>query len=155
MKKFYLAYGSNLNLKQMEERCNKAIPIGTTLLNDYRLAYKGNEDDNAYLTIEKCKNSTVPLGIFAITSHDEKALDQYEGYPEFYYKEYIPIQVNGKIKEAMIYIMNNEYDYHLPSNIYVTTCEKGYEDFGFNKKILNEALEYTKKEKAKRKTLKL
>ena len=153
MKKFYLAYGSNLNLKQMENRCNKAISIGTTLLNDYRLAYKGNEDDNAYLTIEKCENSTVPLGIFAITSRDEKALDKYEGYPGFYYKEYIPIQVNGKIKEALIYIMNDEYNYHIPSDSYIKTCEKGYDDFGFNKEILREALEYTKKEK--RKTLKL
>ena len=153
MKKFYLAYGSNLNLEKMKIRCNKATPIGTIILNNYRLAYKGSEDDYAYLTIEKCENSTVPLGIFAITSRDEKALDKYEGYPGFYYKEYIPIQVNGKIKEAMIYIMNDEYDYHLPSDSYIKTCEKGYDDFGFNKEILREALEYTKKEK--RKTLKL
>ena len=32
MKKYYLAYGSNLNMMQMKIRCNNAIPIGTTKL---------------------------------------------------------------------------------------------------------------------------
>ena len=32
MKKVYLAYGSNLNLEQMGERCPDAAVIGTTVL---------------------------------------------------------------------------------------------------------------------------
>lgn len=153
MEKLYLAYGSNLNLEKMKIRCNKATPIGTIILNNYRLAYKGSEDDYAYLTIEKSKDSSVPLGIFTISKGDEKKLDYYEGYPKLYYKDFLPIKINGKIKEALIYIMNDEYNYHIPSDSYIKTCEKGYDDFGFNKEILREALEYTKKEK--RKTLKL
>lgn len=36
--------------------------------------------------------------------------------------------------------MRDEFDYHLPSKSYVQTCIQGYNDFGFDKKILNQAL---------------
>jgi len=55
VKKYYLAYGSNLNLTQMKHRCPKAKPIGTINLNGYRLVYKGSAEGYSYLTIEKVK----------------------------------------------------------------------------------------------------
>lgn len=36
--------------------------------------------------------------------------------------------------------MNQYFDYHLPSEEYITTCMDGYEDFGFDKTILEKAL---------------
>ena len=36
--------------------------------------------------------------------------------------------------------MNNGYDYHIPSEEYVTTCLEGYDDFEFDINILNQAL---------------
>lgn len=149
MKKYYLAYGSNLNLYQMGIRCSSSNPIGTAILKDYRLSYKGSRDDYAYLTIEKSEGSYVPLGIFEISFFDEIALNRYEGYPEIYYKDYINIEINGKIKKGLIYIMNSEFGYYLPSKQYVDICMQGYEDFGFDKQLLNEAFEYSKENKIK------
>jgi len=149
MKKYYLAYGSNLNVEQMKKRCRDSNIVGTTILNDYRLVYKGLEDNYAYLTIEKSKGDFVPLGIYEVSFIDEIFLNYYEGYPNFYYKEYFPVDVNGNKEKAYIYIMNQNYEYHLPSQDYINTCMCGYEDFGFDKKILEDAFNYSLKNKGK------
>lgn len=142
-KKYYLAYGSNLNLNQMNYRCWSAKPIGSIILNDYRLVYKGRADFFAYLTIEKCKGYNVPLGLFEVSPFDIFSLDNYEGYPTFYSKFYIPIEIGGKSKKALIYIMNKNFDYHLPRLEYIKTCFEGYNDFGFDRTILDTALKDT------------
>lgn len=149
MKKYYLAYGSNLNLDQMLHRCNRASVLGTTTLKGYRLAYKGSADNSGYLTIEKAEDHYVPLGVYEITEKDEKKLDTYEGYPTFYRKEYFSLIISGKKIKAMIYVMNDEFSYHLPSKSYIKTCEQGYNYFGFDTNLLQEALEYSKNNKVK------
>lgn len=52
----------------------------------------------------------------------------------------MPIKIGDKNKKALIYVMNQYFDYHLPSEEYITTCMDGYEDFGFDKTILEKAL---------------
>lgn len=145
MKRFYLAYGSNLNLRDMSYRCRKAIPIGSTFLTNYRLVYKGSADGYAYLTIEPSKDSLVPVGIFNISFFDELRLNKYEGYPELYYKEHFPINIGNKEAKALIYIMKDNFDYHLPNDQYIDTCMMGYDYFGFDKKVLEDAFDYTKR----------
>ena len=39
MNKYYLAYGSNLNLEQMSRRCPTARVVGKAQLENYRLAF--------------------------------------------------------------------------------------------------------------------
>ena len=75
LRKYYLAYGSNLNLEQMKKRCPSFKVIDTINLKGYRLVYKGLEDNYAYLTIEKCEKSYVPLALFSISLFDTIALD--------------------------------------------------------------------------------
>lgn len=142
MKKYYLAYGSNLNLEQMKKRCPTSRLVGKTLLNDYRLVFKG-KNNTGFLTIEKSENSIVPLGIFEITEFDEYSLDCYEGYPTFYYKEYVDIILNGNIVKGLIYIMNPTFTYAFPTMEYVNTCSEGYQNLGFNRTILSQAFETT------------
>lgn len=142
MKKYYLAYGSNLNLTQMHMRCSNAVLLGTTILKGYRLVFKG--ENHGYLTIEKCINKSVPLGIFEISDMDEKKLDIYEGYPIFYDKQYFKIKINGEKVNAIIYVMNKEFDYALPTKEYLARCVVGYYDVDFDVNILKNALEETK-----------
>ena len=49
-KRYYLAYGSNLNKAQMQKRCPGAKPIGKGLLEGYELFFKGSKT-GYYLTI--------------------------------------------------------------------------------------------------------
>lgn len=143
MKKYYLAYGSNLNLKHMEYRCPTAQPIKTLNLNGYRLVYKGDADNYSYLTIEPDKDSFVPLVLFELSLLDISSLDSYEGYPSFYSKMYVPVKINDKNNKALIYVMNDVFDYHLPSIEYIETCVEGYRDFDFDEEILKKVLEDT------------
>ena len=83
--KLYLAYGSNLNIVQMIIRCPDAKFYGTAEIKDYELLFKGSKT-GAYLTIERRKGSNVPVGVWAVTERDISALDRYEGFPAFYYK---------------------------------------------------------------------
>ena len=48
MKTYYLAYGSNLNIKHMKYRCKSAIRIDSAVLNGYRLVFKGKTVNQAY-----------------------------------------------------------------------------------------------------------
>ena len=52
MKKYYIAYGSNLNVQQMKFRCPTARVVGTSVIRNYELLYKGSKT-GSYLTIEK------------------------------------------------------------------------------------------------------
>lgn len=117
--------------------------VGTFILKGYRLGYKGQEDNFAYLTIEECEGSYVPVGIYKISYFDEKALDRYEGYPYSCIKKYIPINVNGNNYLALIYVMNSFFDYHLPRKKYVNICKEGYQYFNFNPEILDNAYNVT------------
>ena len=78
MKKYYLAYGSNLNLEEMKSRCPLSKPVGAAVIPNYRLVYKG-VPYRSFLTIEPCEGETVPVGIYEITEKDEARLDIYEG----------------------------------------------------------------------------
>lgn len=150
-KKYYLAYGSNLNVRQMRYRCPTAKPIGITAIPDYELLYKGSKT-GSYLTIEKKKGSLVPIVVWEVTAADEKRLDAYEGYPNFYYKKEMKLPVrlaNGKTKKltTFIYIMHEERELGCPSLAYIRTCKEGYRNFGFDQKYLETAyLRSTKEE---------
>ncbi len=145
MTKYYIAYGSNLNVKQMVHRCPTAKPIGTSVISDYELLFKGSKT-GAYLTIEKKKGSTVPVAVWAVTDDDEKRLDIYEGYPVFYYKTEMKLPVkflkNGETKTitAFVYIMHEDRKTGIPSETYIGTCAVGYGYFGFDIEFLNKAL---------------
>ena len=150
-KKYYIAYGSNLNIRQMRFRCPGTKPIGISAIPDYELLYKGSKT-GSYLTIEKKKGSLVPIVVWEVTAADEKRLDAYEGYPNFYYKKEMKLPVrlaNGKTKKltAFIYIMHEERELGCPSLAYIRTCKEGYRNFGFDQKYLETAyLRSTKEE---------
>lgn len=141
MKRYYIAYGSNLNVKQMKMRCPGATILGTTKLKNYELLFKGSKT-GSYLTIEKKEGSTVPVVIWEVTESDEKSLDRYEGYPIFYYKKEMKLQYKGirtgkrRTVNAFVYIMHEENPIGVPSIYYMKTCIDGYDTFYFDKQIL-------------------
>ena len=85
MKRYYLAYGSNLNVWQMALRCPTAKAVGTAVIKDYELLFKGSKT-GVYLTIEPKSGAEVPAAVWAVETADEQRLDVYEGFPAFYYK---------------------------------------------------------------------
>ena len=149
-KKYYIAYGSNLNIRQMRFRCPGAKPIGISAIPDYELLFKGSKT-GAYLTIEPKDGGLVPVAVWEVTADDEKHLDIYEGCPNFYYKKEVCLPVklaSGKTKKltAFVYIMHEERSLGIPSLAYIRTCKEGYRNFGFDVKYLDRAYMRSTKE---------
>lgn len=142
MKRYYMAYGSNLNIEQMAQRCPTARIIGTAKLMGYKLVFKGLQT-NAYATVEPSENNIVPVLIWELKPQDEKALDRYEGFPNFYYKKTIKITINNINIEAMIYIMNNKAKLGIPSKAYYDIIRIGYKAFDFDLTVLEKAVDFS------------
>ncbi len=128
--KYYLAYGSNLNVRQMRRRCPQAVRAGASTIKDYELVFLGNSRSGV-ASIVPCAGGSVPVGIWEITLGDEQALDQYEGFPWLYKKKTFTVQVDGRTVNAMAYIMTPGHQTAIPSQYYLDTILEGYEDFGF------------------------
>ena len=135
--KYYLAYGSNLSIAQMVQRCPYAVYVGKATIPDYQLLFKGSQS-GSYLTVEKKEGSSGPVLV---------RLDRYEGYPTFYYKDTMNVEVFSLLGDvslgrvdAIIYIMHEERKLGLPSLHYYEVCLDGYAHFGFDPSFLENAL---------------
>lgn len=117
-KRLYVAYGSNLNLRQMKYRCPTARLYGTGTINDYELQFKGMPG-SGFATIAPKEGSSVPVAVWDIKPHDERSLDRYEGYPSHYFKQDVPVQLEGGDEvTAMVYIMDLKMQFAAPSSHY-------------------------------------
>lgn len=140
MGKFYIAYGSNLNLAQMAARCPSANVYAKGILNNWELVYRGHKA-NSHATIIRKQGFTVPVLVWEIQPEDEYRLDIYEGYPQYYFKEDIMVTIAGKKKKAMVYIMDKEQLPGRPSPQYVKTILQGYIENDMDIGILKKSLE--------------
>lgn len=143
---YYLAYGSNLHVAQMQRRCPGAQAVGTAWLDGWRLAFRGSKT-GAYLTIIPDSKARTPVGVWKITGEHEQSLDVYEGFPAFYFKREFelnmePLTAHGKRARiiGMAYIMDPKRPAGVPTQRYVDVCSVGYDCFGFAKEPLLRAV---------------
>ena len=138
-KRLYVAYGSNLNIEQMTNRCPGAKLYGTGVIENFELQFKG-KSLSAFATIAPKDGASVPVAVWEISKRNEQALDRYEGYPSHYFKQDVPVQLEGKEITAMAYVMNLKMNFGLPSPYYYDIVLEGYEDCGLNPAALEQAL---------------
>ncbi|MDD3300341.1 MAG: gamma-glutamylcyclotransferase [Bacteroidales bacterium] len=138
----YIAYGSNLNLSQMKQRCPTARVIGASEIKDHEIVFRGSRY-SAVATIEPWEGSSVPVLLWGIQPEDEISLDRYEGYPSFYEKKNMEIALNGSTVSAMVYVMTPGHELGIPSERYKISIEDGYMDAGFDTDILQNAVDKT------------
>lgn len=149
-KRYYIAYGSNLYTEQMMARCPDAELVGTSVIPDYRLLYKGKWNES-WLTIERCGGRHVPVAIWRVSRRDEMMMDRYEGYPVLYYKADLVLPEvdcgDSRLENvrAFVYIIQSDNIPSIPSADYVEECVEGYRRFGFDTGLLDEALEETRR----------
>lgn len=138
-KRLYVAYGSNLNIRQMKHRCPTAKLYGTGEIENYELQFKG-QPNSAFATIAPKEGASVPVAVWEIQPRDEKSLDRYEGYPSHYFKQNVPVQLDGEEVNTMVYIMNPKMRFGLPTPYYYQTVHEGYNDCGLNTAVLDRAV---------------
>ena len=144
LQKGWIQDEETINIRQMLMRCPDARVVGTSVIEDYQLLFKGSKT-GSYLTIEPKEGSSVPVAVWSVSETDELALDRYEGYPSFYYKKELQIPITGirtgkvRVRKAFVYIMHEERPLGLPSMRYLATCTQGYRSFGFDQEKLRQA----------------
>lgn len=137
----YIAYGSNMNLPQMAHRCPTAEVVGTSELKDFELLFRGSRN-SAVATVEPKEGSSVPVLLWKIRDADETSLDRYEGYPHFYDKQHVEVELDGKAVSAMVYIMTPGHEFGMPSDWYADVIRQGYETAGLDVRILEDAIDH-------------
>ena len=126
--RLYIAYGSNLNLPQMERRCPTAKVVGTSEIKNYELLFRG------VATVEPKEGASGPILLWKIETLDEAAL---------YRKEMMDVELEGKSVSAMVYVMNDVRFLGMPLESYYKVIEEGYQTAGFDTAVLEHALERT------------
>ncbi len=99
----YFAYGSNLNLKQMKDRCPGSKPLIPATLKDYRLT------ERKYADIDPSPGSSVHGVMCHLTKEDLDSLDVCEGYPRIYTRILVDVEtVEGETYKVQNNIMTPE-----------------------------------------------
>jgi len=139
----YLAYGSNMNHKQMTERCPSSKFIEKVKLVGYKFVYDGfsNIWEGSVANIVESKDYFVWGSLFEINNDNLASLDCYEGYPNSYNRKEVEVINDNKniIKNVIIYYRVEKKE-GKPSELYRDVVIKGAHDCGLDKEYINKFL---------------
>ena len=129
---YYFAYSSNLNRKQMMERCPESKPMFVATLPNYKLIFAGwsRQWRGGVATIRPFRGEKVLGGIYEVSERDLRRLDSYEGYPGSSHRLNITVfDEDGKPVEALTYIKSGRLEETKPSREYLAIIQQGYRDW--------------------------
>lgn len=138
--RLYFAYGSNINLNQMDHRCPDATVVGPVALENYELLFRRG----GFATIAPKEGGKVHGLLWSITLECERSLDMYEGYPRFYDKRTVTVRDGlGQELSVMAYIMDERFrEPMLPTESYYNGILEGYRQNGLPTQPLKQAWEH-------------
>ncbi|HME45025.1 MAG TPA: gamma-glutamylcyclotransferase family protein [Syntrophorhabdales bacterium] len=98
----YFAYGSNMDLLQMGDRCPGAVTVSRAELPSYRFII----NTGGVATVVPDPPSTVQGLLWKISKKDERSLSRYEGVKHGIYKKaFVRVRLpNGTTTRALIYV---------------------------------------------------
>lgn len=131
----YVAYGSNLSVDQMARRCPRATILGTGTLKGWKLEFR------THANIVPAPAQEVPVLVWKVTNDCLKSLDIYEGYPRYYVRQTVKVQMGDEEVEGIVYVMTEKKKRLPPSCVYLATILEGYARFGFSPAPVALALE--------------
>ena len=131
----YIAYGSNLSIEQMAHRCPGASVVGPGVLHDYKLEFR------THANVVPAMGEDVPVLVWDVTKEDLASLDRYEGYPVYYIRKKVPVEVDGETLVGIVYVMTAAKRRLPPSVSYLATILGGYAEFGFSPAPVAQALD--------------
>lgn len=140
----YFAYGSNINLSQMDLRCPDASVMGPVILEGYELLFRRG----GFATIAPKEGEQVHGLLWSLTPECERSLDRYEGYPRFYDKRMVTVRDGeGRSLSVMAYIMDERFrEPMLPSPTYYDGILEGYRQNGLPVAALKKAWDHAVQE---------
>ena len=90
---YYFAYSSNLNKKQMQERCPDSKPLFTATLPNYKLVFIGwsRQWRGGVASIKLVRGDRVRGAIYEISDQCLRRLDRFEGHPTDYARQKVTV----------------------------------------------------------------
>ena len=150
----YLAYGMNMDPEIIKKRMPDAKVLGTGVIKNHTLIFCNCVD------ISPSEGKVVPVVVMEVSENDEKIMDKYENYPDWYDKQefmvydFKPLDecdgCNGcdekwrgrKRVRGVAYVMRTFHSVTRQVNgDYIQKIKNGYEHFGLDESILDEILE--------------
>ncbi len=130
---YYFAYGSNLNKKQMLERCPDSKPRFTATLPNYKLVFVGwsRQWRGGVASIRSFRGERVLGAIYEISDRDLRRLDSYEAYPRNANRLNVAVfNEDGEAIPAITYIKAGQQEENKPSPEYLSVIQQGCRDWG-------------------------
>ena len=123
---YYFAYASNLNRKQMQERCPDSKPMFVATLPNYKLVFTGwsRQWRGGVASIKSFRGEKVPGAIYEVTEECLRRLDKYE--VNYNRLKVTVFNEDGEPVEAITYINSGQLEETLPSKEYVAVIQQGY-----------------------------
>ena len=126
---YYFAYGSNLNKRQMIERCPDSKPAFTAILPNYKLVFVGwfRQWRGGVASIKSFRGDRVRGAIYEISEQCLRQLDRYEsGYNRF---KVTVLGEDSEPIEAITYIKAGQLEETPPSKEYLAVIQQGLRDW--------------------------
>ena len=120
----YFGYGMNSNREGMAYRCPNAISLGHARLLDHSFRFAGPAD------VVVAPGSYVDGVLWDITPKCLMALDILEGYPDYYNRAPLQVELDGEIVNAITYFMTPGNEDSLPNQSYFDMVFEGYTQHG-------------------------
>jgi gamma-glutamylcyclotransferase (GGCT)/AIG2-like uncharacterized protein YtfP len=128
----YAAYGSNMDPAQMAERCPHSPLQGSGWLEDWRLAFGGEELgwEGALATVVEESGQRVFVVLYDLSASDEESLDQWDGASLGYYRRAkVRVETMDGDVLAWLYVLN-AYEGGLPAARYLGIMADAAESAG-------------------------
>ncbi len=130
---YYFAYGSNLNQRQMLERCPDSEPKFVASLPNYKLVFVGwsRQWRGGLASIRPFRGEKVLGAIYEVSDRDLRRLDNYEDSPRSYNRLNVTVfDEDGEPIKAITYIKSGQSEEAQPSKEYLAPIQQGYRDWG-------------------------
>jgi len=126
---YYFAYASNLNQKQMRERCPDSKPAFRAKLPNYKIVFVGwsRQLRGGKASIRLFRGEKVPGAIYEISEQCLKQLDKYES--SYDRLKVTVFDEDGEPVEAITYINRGQSEESKPSTEYLSVIQQGYKDW--------------------------
>lgn len=138
----YFAFGSNMDVEQMQRRCLSAREVAPSVLDGYRFAYAGVSASRGagVATVIKDPESYVEGMLYSITVEDLLRLDGFEGAPHWYQRKRLTVaEWDTRHREAWVYILDQPLN--LPTREYHEIVKAAYDNLSLDTQPLDDALD--------------
>lgn len=143
----YFAYGSNINMKQMKERCPSASFFSKAILRNYRLDFPRRSErwGGGVAGIIIDDSNFVEGVIYELTFDDLQKLDSFEGVKENRYKKKeVSVEIqDGRLIKVWAYFANTQDGWPFaPSRKYIETIIEGAKEHDLSERLIKHLQSY-------------